>query len=794
LGALALATALVAAGWGLPVHAADDKPAAASEAALPDTRMRSPEEELKTIELEPGYRLDLLASEPEVVSPTLCVWDGNGRMYVAEMRTYMRDINGLKQHVPASRVSRWEDTDGDGVYDKHTIFADKLVLPRMVLPLDDRVLIRETGTKDIYCYRDTDGDGVADQKERVYEGGKQEGNLEHQPSGLMWNLDNWIYVTHQKERFRFTRGKIEKEAIPFDKGQWGLAMDDTGRLIFATAGNERPAHNFQVMPQYGEIDLPGQLADGFTEVFPLTKLTDVEGGTKRLKPGGGLNVFTACAGGSVYRGEALPLYGQYILPEPVGRLVRRAYISDLNGKAFISSGTAPETEFIRSSDANFRPVWSATGPDGLLYLCDMYRGIIQEANWTKQGTYLRPQIQKYGLEKNIDGGRIWRLSHKDYPRPARQPRMLDETPAQLVEHLRDPNGWWRDTAQKLIVLRGDKSVVPALREMARSDGYPIARLHALWTLEGLDSVDGELLVEKLKDDDARLRQAAVRIAEPPVKKGDATVTAAVKERATDADGRVAAQACLSMLYVGSKDADGVIAAAVANQDRIDKKNNTPGGLVRVYRQNVAKAKEIEDKKKAMELANPKLAAVYEKGRGLYGQTCIACHAADGMGTPGPERNGTRIAPPLKGSARLQGDKRTIARIVINGLTGAHDGGKTYPQQMPSFKWADDQWLSAILTYARNDWGNKADIVEPEDVATIRTESAGREKPFTLEELAKLLPAAVPAPAAPAAGAVVAGKDVVPPAQGGADGGGASHVLATGVKGEEKAGKGTPPTP
>ncbi len=136
-----------------------------------------------------------------------------------------------------------------------------------------------------------------------------------------------------------------------------------------------------------------------------------------------------------------------------------------------------QAEFIAGTDPNFRPVWSATGPDGLLYLCDLYHGIIQEANWTRSGSYLRPQILKYGLQQNVGRGRIWRVVHDGYkPRPL--PHMLEETPAQLVAHLADPNGWWRDTAQKLIVLRHDLSVVPALEAMARSHADPLARLHA----------------------------------------------------------------------------------------------------------------------------------------------------------------------------------------------------------------------------------------------------------------------------------------------------------------------------
>ena len=159
-----------------------------------------------------------------MICPVICTWDGNGRMYVAEMRTYMLDINGNNQKDPVSRVSRWEDTKGDGSYDKHTVFADHLVLPRMVLPLDDRILIRETDTKDIYAYRDTKGDRRRPtRRRRSSRAAPQGGNLEHQPSGLMWNIDNWIYITADATRFRFTDGKVETDktrATPAASGAW----------------------------------------------------------------------------------------------------------------------------------------------------------------------------------------------------------------------------------------------------------------------------------------------------------------------------------------------------------------------------------------------------------------------------------------------------------------------------------------------------------------------------------------------------------------------------------------------
>ena len=136
----------------------------------------SVEESLKTFQLPEGYRLEPVVTEPQITEPVVCAFDGNGRLYVVEMRTYMQDADATGEQEATSRVSLHEDTNGDGVMDKHSVFADNLLLPRMVLPLDDRVLIGETNTLDIYSYRDTDGDGVADEKKIWYEGGPRARN------------------------------------------------------------------------------------------------------------------------------------------------------------------------------------------------------------------------------------------------------------------------------------------------------------------------------------------------------------------------------------------------------------------------------------------------------------------------------------------------------------------------------------------------------------------------------------------------------------------------------------------
>ena len=216
------------------------------------------EDSHKSIELPDGYSMELVLSEPQVEEPVAMAWDGNGVLYVVEMRTYMQTADATGEQEPLSRISRHEDTNGDGTYDKSTVFIDKILLPRMVLPLDDRVMVGITNTLDLWNYSDSDGDGVADQKTKIFAGGGRGGNMEHQPSGLIWGLDNWIYITYQNVRYRYTKGVFKTERLPRGGGQWGLTQDDDGRLYYSTGGGENPAFFFQQPPIYGMFDVSGQ--------------------------------------------------------------------------------------------------------------------------------------------------------------------------------------------------------------------------------------------------------------------------------------------------------------------------------------------------------------------------------------------------------------------------------------------------------------------------------------------------------------------------------------------------------
>ncbi len=219
----------------------------------------SPEEEAqKFVFQEQGYQLEPVVTDPIIKEPVLAVFDGNGRMYVAEMRSYMQDIDGNNELIPAGRISLHWSSKGDGVFDKHTVFADHLILPRMILPLDGSVLVVETGSDNIWLYRDTHGDGVADKKELFLAGGPRGENLEHQPSGLIWALDNWLYMTVNNYRLRIRGTNILREITPANLGQWGLTQDDYGKVWFSNAGWES-----------GPIEFPG--ATSFTVLLILTK-------------------------------------------------------------------------------------------------------------------------------------------------------------------------------------------------------------------------------------------------------------------------------------------------------------------------------------------------------------------------------------------------------------------------------------------------------------------------------------------------------------------------------------------
>lgn len=683
--------------------------------ANPDPTPLSPEETIKKFQLPPGYHAEVVASEPMVQEPVAMAWDGNGRLYVVQMNTYMKDVNGTGEYEPTSRIMRLEDSDNDGKMDKSTIFIDSLVLPRTVLPIGDEVYVTVTNTQHVWSYKDTNGDGVADQKKIVYENNTIDSrNLEHQNGGFLWNLDNWIYPSRDNLRYKYKNGKLMVDTLADHMfGQWGLTSDNYGKLYFSEAGPGLPAVQIQQMPAYGSLNLRDQYSEDFTYLWPVIGNIDANTGPDGRRSDNTLIHFTSGAGQAVFRGDRLPkdMVGDYFIPEPVARVIKRGKVINQNGKIVIEPAYQ-EKEWLASADMNFRPVNMYTGPDGCFYIVDMYHGIIQESEWTQPGSYVAGKIAELGLDKIRGMGRIYRIIHDNFKPDNIKPNMLNETPTELVKHLGHPNGWWRDMAQQTIIVRNDKSVAPELKKMATEDKNPLARIHALWTLEGLESLDKQTIFAALSDGDANIRKTAIWASEVFIHKNDEEILTAIGKLKSDASPDVRIQLMLSLRTNKSASAQKIVKELLAEN---------PGNELMQFSYKVFEESRIKAEAELARIKNlsPADRELVSKGAVNYKQLCSSCHGPDGKGiligiNPMP-------APPLVGSARVTGDKIALIQLMLLGLQGPVDG-KKYPNTMLPMAGNTDQYIASVLSYIRNsnDLGNKSSVVTEAEVKEVRS--------------------------------------------------------------------------
>jgi glucose/arabinose dehydrogenase len=696
-----------------------------------DLNVLSPQESMAKMEMQPGYSLQLVASEPMVQEPVLVVWGGDGKMYVAEMNTYMQDADYTGQNEARSRVVCLEDTDGDGVMDKRTVFADNLMIPRIVLPLDGRVIIGETHTTDLYVYEDTDGDGKSDTRKLIFSGGDRGGNMEHQPSGLIWNIDNYLYTTYNSYRQRYKDGKLYAEDMPNGSGQWGLTHDDYGKPWYTNAGGEIGPLDFQVPIQYGAIRLEGESKGTWKTVWPIDKIPDTQGGRGSLRNDNTLNHFTATSGQAIFRGDRLPedIRGQLFFCEPVGRLIRRTQIDDANGKTVLSNPyEAEQGEFMRTTDAYFRPVNMNTGPDGSLYLVDMYRGIIQQGNWTRPGSYLRGVIDTLDMAKVINNGRIYRIVHEDFQRDKTQPKMLNKSSKDLLQYLAHPNGWWRSTAQKLIVLKQDKSVVPALKATVKSSTNELEIIHALWTLEGLGVVDKNIIKNIINEGDDNLKIQAMRVAENSILDGDKSYLEMFEKLKTHDNPKVVIQYALTLKRCTGPSAEqALVDLRKMHPDKPGLQDVFDGLIYSYERERIRLARAIAQKNNLV---------VYEKGQKIYETLCVTCHATDGKGVQSGELT---MAPSFFDSEIIGIENPDVLiRVALSGLTGAVRGKNYAAGVMTPLDSNDDEYIASVLSYIRNSFNNKASYISVEEVAIVREATKGHDM-YTEAELMKLDP-------------------------------------------------------
>jgi mono/diheme cytochrome c family protein/glucose/arabinose dehydrogenase len=515
----------------------------------------SPADALRTFAMPPGYRLELVASEPLIQDPIVIDWDPAGRLWAIELPGYMRDIKASGEYEPVGRIVVLEDANGDGAMDRRTVFADGLVQPRAMKVLEQGVLVGEP--PDVWLMRDTDGDLRSDRKDRVAEGyGRRETNVEVNANALLLGLDNRIHMagTGADMVIRFT-GRAFYVEKSLSRGQWGATQDDAGRVY--RNHNESVLHVDLVPSPYyarnpallrtrGSHEPVLDPAGNVNDVWPAHQTP----GTNRayqhgiLRADGTLAAFTAACAPTVYRGDRLPgeLYGNVFVAEPTANAVSRLVVFD-DGRTLRARKAYGQAEFLTSTDERFRPVYLSNAPDGTLYVVDMYRGVIQHHAYITE--YLRDQIVNRALEQPIGLGRIYRVVHE---RTTRDRTAFATTPGlpQLLSLLSRPNGWWRDTGQRLLVERGDRSAAAALVTLAHTAPEWRTRAQALWTLDGLNAIEALTVARALADVSRDVRLNAVRIAERWLGEADHPLQRSVIAMTGDRDWAVRQQAVASL--------------------------------------------------------------------------------------------------------------------------------------------------------------------------------------------------------------------------------------------------------
>ena len=531
---------------------------------------RTPAQEAASFQLEPGFAIQLVAAEPMVQDPVVITFDEDGRLWVVEMRGFMPTIDGEGEDAPVGRISVLEDTDGDGQMDTSTVYLDSLVLPRALALVPGGALIAENEA--LWLTQDQDGDLKADTKTLIDQEYAGSALPEHAGNGLWRGIDNWYYNAKSRFRYRLVDGAWQRDSTEF-RGQWGISHDDEGRLYYNY--NWSQLHADLVPPNYlsrNKNHTPTTGIDhGLTvdrRIYPIRSNPAVNRGyiPGTLDEEGRLLEFTAACSPFYYRGPALPsLYGNVFVCEPAGNLIKRNVVEE-NGLRLTAHDPHPGTEFLASTDERFRPVHLATGPDGTLYVADMYRGLVQHGAYVTP--YLREQTIARQLVQPIHRGRIWRIvpEDKEIPKPN---KLSNVSSAALIDYLSHANGWHRDMAQRLLVERNDTQVSQALKDVALRGKHDLGRFHALWTLEGLQLSDPDVLFQLLSDENPLISTTALRLLEPFAKedkKVRATLESALLKTWKKAPIEQLLQIALAAEILNPKASHALLAGIVAQYD------------------------------------------------------------------------------------------------------------------------------------------------------------------------------------------------------------------------------------
>ncbi len=726
------------------------------QTVIDDAPLLTPEQFIAHTHLEDGFELQLVAAEPQVIAPIAMVFDERHRIWALEMTGYMTDIDGTEEESPMGKIVILEDKNNDGRYENRTVFLDSLTLPRALALVEGGILVVEPPKLWYYKIKD-DRPSNKTLVDSAYTTG---GNLEYMANGLFRGIDNWLYNAASNKRYRKKGNEWLVEPTHL-RGQWGLAQDDLGRLFYNN--NSQNILGDYYLPGLGGGNPNIARMPGFNEriiadnrTFPSRPTSGVNRGYMGnvLDDSLRLTSFTAACGPLIYRdtlfGDAY--YQNAFVAEPAANLIKRN-ILHFDNETVTGELAYEGKEFLASDDERFRPVSLYNGPDGALYVVDMYRGIIQHKLFLTQ--YLKDEIHERELENYVNCGRIYKIVPSGHRRN-KKAGPLPTDASELVELLASPISWEREKAQQLLVEGNRNEAIPLLQNRLRQSASLVERIHCLWTLEGLDALEINTLLPLLdasnepflvahalaamgdvvSTDNAQLFYDAVA----PLA-GDSFFApyVAFQLHVFDRAHPALSHALMQTLVATHPDSDGIALAILSNKHGQEKDFMSvvatmdgmhpprlveqTSNLVRHIHNTRENAQDIEFRKK------------YARGIGVFRSTCQSCHGEDGKGLE-------FLAPPLSNSEWVTGDKEVLIAIVLYGMAGPVTvNGKVYTvpevaSEMPGIihnKDLVESDVALMLSYIRNSWGNEASDITLDDIKRVKEKYEGREQPFTESE-------------------------------------------------------------
>lgn len=746
-----------------------------------------PNEALQKFELEEGFRIELVASEPMVVDPVAMDIDADGRLWVINMPEYnkmpVRDIlentgerteereQALREIFkgdPQGKVVILEDTNGDGKMDTHRVFYEGIMMPRSIKVLNDGVLLGVPPS--LLFIQDTNGDGKGDSVETLSDEYTTPRSPQSGPSALFRSMDNWIHSSHFPS-LRRVDGQWQTKPFP-PLGQWELAQDNWGRLY--SSSNSWPLQMHMVPYGYGSRHPAFDPESGINTIIAPNEpiwpahATGVNRGYRVgdvTREDGTLKIGAGISSTLIYRGDQFgeEYRNNVFTPVGSGNLIKRLILDSDPAEIETEARFAYENrEFLTSTDERFRPVNIYNAPDGSIYVIDMYRGLYDFVLWVTD--YLRDYSLEYGLDEPTGMfGRIYRIVRDDRRIEYITPKFSTLTPSEAVDYLRHNNGFLRDQAQQVLAECSPPAVIPQLEKMAVNPSEKEwTRLQALWTLEGIsryvypqEPLTG-IALNALDDPHPRVRAAALRLLEPALANWENTVADRLEKLSAEETAPYVQLQLLASLGESDSNRALHLMASILNRHPgssyfremaltgVYHREEQFAQLLRsefgwnddqntLHKEFLASLSEaVEDRlSENLDHLTENQRQLYERGRIQYA-VCSACHGTEGQGMSG-------IGSGLAGSNWVTGDQDVLLRIVLQGFDGgAAERGENIPNDMPGHAFLSDEDLAGILTYIRQSWGNQASPITPEAVSRIRSETSNRTEIWLPDELRELI--------------------------------------------------------